>query len=82
MSTQDPTVTTTSSASDTQLEGTYARKLGLAILSVLQEKGVFSEKDVDTILLAVNRAMQQQRAPEKAEPGNAETAVPRIDMEL
>lgn len=37
-------------------EGEYARKLALAILSTLEQKGVLSRLDVDTILHAAHRA--------------------------
>ncbi|MFC5848133.1 hypothetical protein [Deinococcus petrolearius] len=37
-------------------EGEYARKLALAILSTLEQKGLLSRLDVDTILHAAHRA--------------------------
>ncbi|WP_200939648.1 hypothetical protein [Deinococcus sp. Leaf326] len=37
-------------------EGEYARKLALAILSTLEQKGILSRLDVDTILHAAHRA--------------------------
>lgn len=39
-------------------EGEYARKLALAILSTLEQKGILSRFDVDTILQAAHRAAQ------------------------
>ncbi|AFZ66185.1 hypothetical protein [Deinococcus peraridilitoris] len=68
-----PSEDTQASAAD----ALYAKKLGLAILSVLQDKGVLSSTDVNTILLAVNRSVQQS-----AKPSETGASVPQIDMEL
>lgn len=45
-------------ASAPRNEGEYARKLALAILSTLEQKGILTRFDVDTILQAAHRAAQ------------------------
>lgn len=52
-------------------DAAYARKLGLALLSVLQDKGVLTETDVNTILIAVNRSIQHEAVQHQAEPQDA-----------
>lgn len=48
-------------------DGEYARKLALAILSTLENKGLLTRLDVDTILHAAHRAASQG-APEATAP--------------
>ena len=57
----------------------YARKLGLALLSVLRDKALLSDAEVQTILIAVNRSMRAER---KAAETAGEDEPPSIDMEL
>ena len=49
-------------------EGEYARKLALAILSTLEQKGVLSRLDVDTILHAAHRAANPPAPARPATP--------------
>lgn len=49
-------------------EGEYARKLALAILSTLEQKGVLSRLDVDTILHAAHRAANPPAPARPAAP--------------
>lgn len=49
-------------------EGEYARKLALAILSTLEQKGLLTRLDVDTILHAAHRAATPPAPARSAAP--------------
>ncbi len=65
----------------------YARKLSLALMSVLRDKGLLDDADLHTILMAVDRSVRAEREAlagrsPKVNPGPPAGSPPPIDMEL
>lgn len=60
-------------------QGVMAFKLGLAILSTLQDKGLLTDKEVTSILVAARRAADAQSA--SADQPGADMPVVDINME-
>ncbi len=59
-------------------DATFARKLALALLGVLQDKGVLSEDEVDAVLLAARRSAEADTTEFYRESRD----VPEIDLEM
>jgi|GEM_PF-4842123 len=69
-------------------EVAHARKLGFAILTVLQDRGVLSAQDVEAILLAARRSVKQDPSADlgvtraSVTSGNAQPSeLPEINFE-
>lgn len=77
----DPPQPNTPEVTNNAATDSYARKLNLALMSVLRDKGLLSDAELQTILLAVNRSVRAEQgaatngAVAKGEP-------PSIDMNL
>lgn len=53
---------------DLKKEVEYLRKLNLALLTLLEKKGVLSEAEVQTVLRAAHRAAYPPKAPQPVGP--------------
>lgn len=55
-------------APDLRAEVDYLRKLNLALLTLLEKKGVLSEAEVQTVLRTAHRAASPPKAPHPVGP--------------